>query len=96
MTNPVQDEDKDPMDEMNEDEEADGPSDDIISPKVLAKKGLHIEGEDEPVDPDTVVEPPHPDLAFLGDDDLDTPIKIEEDEDEIDVDEEFGDKDEQW
>ena len=93
MSNPVQDEDEDPMDKMNEDEEADGPSGDI-DPKVLAKKGIHIEGEDEVVDPDAPAEPLLPDLALLGDDDM--PVHEEEDENEIDVDEEFGDKDEQW
>jgi hypothetical protein len=49
----MSDEKKDPMEVMNEeDEEVDGD----INPKILKKKGLHIEGEDVD-DPDDLKDP---------------------------------------
>jgi hypothetical protein len=88
MANTADDEDQDPLEKMDEEDDEESEDDAALSdPKKLKKKGLHIEGEDDLVDADgTPILAPDPFAPHIDDTDED---------EEIDVDEEFADK-EEW
>lgn len=80
---------KDPLEAMDEEdeEEEDGM---LLDPKKLKKKGLHIEGEDDLIDPDIAVNPLLEKDSLVDDEGLPLVDEDEEVEDEL-----FKDK-EEW
>jgi len=87
MADPLKDEDQDELEKMDEedDEEEDV---DLADPKKLKKKGLHIEGDDEPLhDADgTPILAPDPFAPHIeGEEDEDEELDIEDAYDDTDL-----------